>query len=85
MKIELCKYSGYKVTLQYIITKRNQKPEVRKGQGVPANQGATEVKHTQKATTSKKAIPAAKPAAKVPKMAANTAKNGSTKIHEQKW
>ena len=54
-------------TLQDIMAKRNQKPEVRKAQREQAIRAAKEVKKTQKATTAKKAPAAAKPAAKAPK------------------
>merc|ERR1711963_1009893 len=47
-------------TLQDIMAKRNQKPEVRKAQGDQAVRAAKELKKTQKATA-KKAAPAAAP------------------------
>jgi large subunit ribosomal protein L24e len=53
-------------TLQDIMAKRNQKPEVRKAQREQAIRAAKEVKKTTKATT-KKAAPA--PAAKAAKAA----------------
>ena len=69
-------------TLQDIIAKRNQKPEVRKAQRDQAIRAAKEVKRTQKVTTSKKAAPAAKPAAKAPKApkAAKTATKAAPRV-----
>merc|ERR1712214_267513 len=56
-------------TLQDIMAKRNQKPEVRKAQREQAIRAAKELKKTQRATTKKSAPAAAAPkAAKAPRL-----------------
>merc|ERR1712029_1307196 len=62
-------------TLQDIMAKRNQKPEVRKAQRVQAIRAAKELKKTQRATTKKSAPAAAAPkAAKAAKAATKAQK-----------
>merc|ERR1712223_937304 len=56
-------------TLQDILAKRNQKPDVRKAQREQAIRAAKEVKKTAKATTKKPAAAAAAPKAKSAKTA----------------
>merc|ERR1712018_466148 len=61
-------------TLQDIMAKRNQKPEVRKAQREQAIRAAKELKKTQKATTKKSAPAAAAPKAAKAAKAAQKAK-----------
>merc|ERR1712158_53193 len=61
-------------TLQDIMAKRNQKPEVRKAQREQAIRAAKEVKKTAKATTKKPAAAASAPKAKTAKAASKAQK-----------
>merc|ERR1719351_535744 len=67
-------------SLNEILAKRNQKPELRKAQRDEAIRAAKEVKKTKKSTKAKSAPKDAKPKTKAPKAAAKNVQKSAPRV-----